>query len=65
MTYQTVIFFQSDYPARVLETGLSLEEAQAICSDPEASSKTCTFSEKYQKTIKERGHWFIGYRREE
>jgi hypothetical protein len=64
MTYATVLFFLDDYPAEVLETDLSLEEAQTIANDPENSSKSCTTASGRKRT-KEKGAWFIGYRREE
>jgi hypothetical protein len=63
MSYATVLFFLGD-EAGVLESGLSLAEAQAICNDPESSSKSCT-SIIGKKRTKEKGAWFIGYRKEE
>jgi len=45
---------------RTIETGLTLEEAQAHCRSPEASSRTCTTAAK--KAITRRmGQWFDGY----
>ena len=41
-------------------TGLSLEEAQAHCQDPESSSWTCTAPDKKAITD-EHGEWFDGY----
>jgi hypoxanthine-guanine phosphoribosyltransferase len=64
MSYATVLFFLDDYPAEVLDTGLTLEEAQAVCNDPESSSKSCTTIVGKRRT-KERGAWFIGWRKEE
>jgi hypothetical protein len=47
---------------RVIDTGLTLEEAQRHCSDPETSSSTCT-----GKTARARsrrvGAWFDAYER--
>ena len=45
---------------RTIETGLTLEQAQAHCSDPETSSSTCTLSSR--KAITRRmGQWFDSY----
>jgi len=45
---------------RVIERGVTLEEAQAHCSDPETSSRTAT-SAKARRRTRERGDWFDGY----
>ena len=45
---------------RVIKTGLTLEQAQAHCQDPETSSSTCTRADR--KAITRRyGPWFDGY----
>lgn len=60
MTYKIVRSYQNSYRRRVIECGLTLEEAQAHCKDSEASSNTCTSSAK--KAITRRnGPWFDGY----
>lgn len=41
--------------------GLTLEEAQRICSDPETSSATATSAKAKRHTTKV-GPWFWGYR---
>jgi len=46
-----------------LETGLTLEQAQAHCSDPETSSSTCTKAAGKRRT-RERGQWFDCYTEE-
>ena len=48
---------------RVIARGLTLEEAQEHCIDPETSSSTCVSVEKvaYTKRI---GPWFDAYERE-
>ncbi len=45
---------------RTIKTGLSLEEAQAHCKDPETSSSTCKKPHNVRRT-RERGPWFDGY----
>ena len=40
--------------------GLTLEQAQEYCRDPETSSKTCT-GYIGRKRTRERGPWFDGY----
>jgi hypothetical protein len=60
-TYKIVRFYQRDANAReTIETGLTLEEAQEHCSDPESSSRTCTFVRGILLT-ETRGPWFDGY----
>lgn len=48
---------------RVIRTGLTLEEAQHHCSDPETSSRTCKKSANVRRTA-QRGDWFDGYTEE-
>jgi len=43
-----------------LKKGLTLEEAQRHCSDPETSSRTATKFAGRRRTIV-RGPWFDGY----
>lgn len=57
--YSVVRFYQHG-GRRVLITGLTLEEAQAHCQDPETSSRTCTKSARKAIT-KRNGPWFDGY----
>lgn len=45
---------------RVVKTGLTLEEAQAHCKNPETSSKTCTSAAGKRRT-RQYGPWFDGY----
>ena len=46
---------------RTIKTGLTLEEAQRHCCDPETSSRTCT----PQRTRHTTGQWFDAYYRED
>jgi hypothetical protein len=48
---------------RTIETGLTLEQAQKHCKDPETSSSTCTKSAGKART-KQKGAWFDGYERD-
>ena len=57
-TYKIVRFFQSS--KRTIDTGLSLDQVQAHCNDPETSSTTCTNKAGLARTRKN-GDWFDGY----
>lgn len=48
---------------RVVKRGLTLEEAQEHCSDPETSSSTCELPENVERT-ETYGPWFDGYEEE-
>ena len=43
---------------KVVKRGLTLEQAQKHCNDPETSSSTCSEEKKRRIT----GTWFEGYR---
>lgn len=45
---------------RTIKTGLTLDQAQAHCNNPETSSSTCTSATGKRRT-RERGPWFDGY----
>ncbi len=45
---------------RTIKTGLTLEQAQAHCRDPETSSQTCT-SAAGKRLTRDMGPWFDGY----
>ena len=60
MNYKIVRYYYQDNSNKVIKRGLSLEQAQAWCQDPETSSKTCqnTVKIKYTRRV---GDWFDGY----
>ena len=63
-TYKIVRMFQRDGTAkRTIKTGLTLDEAQAHCRNPETSSSTAKLSKQVART-KTRGAWFDGYEEE-
>lgn len=45
-------------------TGLTEEQAQEICSDPETSSLTCKGKAGKARTRRYGEHWFYGYTEE-
>ena len=55
-------YFNSSKSRRTIETGLTLEEAQAHCSDPETSSSTAT-SARARAVTRRNGPWFDGYQK--
>lgn len=59
MAYKIVRFYFKG-GSRVIVRGLTLEEAQQHCQDPETSSSTCTKYHNRQRT-KRLGPWFDGY----
>lgn len=59
-TYKIIRFYEKHPRSKALYTGLTLEEAQAHCNDPETSSRTCTTSEGKRRT-RDKGAWFDGY----
>jgi hypothetical protein len=50
-----IIRFKSEGKNRIIARGLTLEQAQAHCKDPETSSRTAN----NKRNIK--GEWFDGY----
>lgn len=63
-TYRIVRMYQNAYiPSRVVKRGLTLEEAQAHCRDPETSSRTATGYDAQRITMAY-GPWFDGYEEE-
>jgi hypothetical protein len=61
MSYKIVRFYRDDDSRRrVIKRGLTLEEAQAHCQDPETSSSTAT-SYPARRRTECFGPWFDGY----
>ena len=59
--YKVIRNYMNCWPNhRTIKTGLTLEEAQTHCNDPETSSKTCTSSVGRRRT-RNLGLWFDGY----
>lgn len=57
-TYKTILF-RFEGKNKVLDRGLTLEQAQEICSDPNTSSRTCEKASYFKKWGD--GPWFVGY----
>ncbi len=53
-------YFKGNRTKRVIDSGLTLEEAQAHCNDSETSSSTCLTAERRRYTARV-GQWFDGY----
>lgn len=62
--YRIMRYFQRDgIGPHLISYGLSLEEAQAHCNNPETSSSTCTHEMGVKRT-ELWGPWFDGYEEE-
>ena len=59
-TYRIIRLHKDDYKPRVLSRGLTLEEAQRWCRDPETSSSTCE-GEAGKAYTEIHGAWFDAY----
>ena len=55
------MYFDETKPSRTVKTGLTLEQAQAHCRDPETSSSTCTTASAKRITTRN-GEWFDSYK---
>lgn len=62
MPYKIVRHYMN-HGKRVVARGLTLEEAQARCNDPETSSRTAT-SATARKRTRDKGPWFDSYYKE-
>ena len=61
MSYNIIRFYRdSPIRRRIIKTGLTLDEAQAHCKDPETSSSTAKGSWARRRT-RLYGAWFDGY----
>ncbi len=59
--YKIVRLYQDrNIPSRTIKSGLTLEKAQAHCSDPETSSSSCKKPAGVRRT-KKLGAWFDSY----
>jgi hypothetical protein len=60
-TYSVWCYYQDDAHSKTfIDGGLTLEEAKAICNDPDTSSRTTTTAEGKRRT-RDRGAWFYGF----
>lgn len=64
--YKIVRYYQDDRKRRVMRSGLTLNQAQEHCNDPQTSSMTasyaCNGNPKAQERWHEKNkHWFDGY----
>ena len=57
------VYFTPSINKRTLQRGVTLEEAQAHCKNPESSSTSCTLSSRKAIT-KRMGPWFDSYEKE-
>ena len=64
-TSYKIVRFAFQKESRTIKTGLTLEEAQEHCEDPETSSRTCSI-ETSEAELAKTGHgtWFDGYEEE-
>jgi hypothetical protein len=60
--YKIVRHYFNKSIKRTIATRLTLEQAQAHCSNPETSSSTCT-SARARAITRRNGSWFDGYAR--
>ena len=63
MTYRIVRRYQNGSFRRNIRAGLSLDEAQEWCQNPETSSRTCNIWYRRQIT-RRKGPWFDSYEEE-
>ena len=61
--YKVQRLYRDSHKRRTIAEGLTLEQAQAHCSDPETSSSTCTTASGKARTRRS-GPWFDSYTEE-
>lgn len=61
-TYRIVRFYQN-HGREVITEGLTLEQAEEHCNDPETSSRTAT-GEHAERRTRQMGAWFDGFEKE-
>lgn len=66
--YRVVKFYEDGRRRRVIRSGLDLEQARAICNDPETSSYSASRprgcannKEAIARWHKNQKHWFYGF----
>lgn len=63
MSYMIVRHYANKHRKYTLAHGLTLEEAQSWCSDPNTSWRTCT-SKSAKACTRRNGPWFDSYQKE-
>ena len=63
MTTYKIVRHYFKHGKRTVKTGLTKEEAQKWCKNPETSSRTCTLRKAVRRT-ENYGPWFDGYTEE-
>ena len=58
------MYQNQNIPNRTVKRGLTLEQAQEHCQNPETSSRTCQKRENLDRTAIN-GPWFDGYNEED
>lgn len=62
-TYRIVRFYQADRKPKIIDRGLTLEQAKAHCNDINTNSATCWTTSALEHT-KKYGAWFDGFEKE-
>ena len=57
-----VVLISQHAATKIILRNVSLETAQAVCHDPETSSRTCT-TKRGKAMTKRIGEWFYGFQR--
>ena len=63
--YKTVFKYENNsFVEKTLQRGLTEQEAQTICNNPETSSRTFSKEAHLIHKTKKRGPWFVYYTKE-